>query len=88
MEGQRRARTGLVNERERETGTLGSPTGGTRQRGRQGQADRDPERAHRARRGGHRFGASDQVAHCAYGPLLWLADDCADGKGTTSRQLH
>jgi hypothetical protein len=46
MEAQRRVRVSLVDERNREAGTLGSPESGTRECGRQGPADRDRGRTH------------------------------------------
>jgi hypothetical protein len=71
---QRKARAGLVDERKREAGTLGSPAGGTRQCGRQWPAHRDGSCSHpvcrRAPRGRYRQREGNPVAHRVDGALL------------------
>jgi hypothetical protein len=84
IDGQRKARAGLVDERKREAGALGSLASGARHRGREGPANRDGGRTDQVRGrdlwyGGSRDG--NPVADRPYGAELRSACDRVDRSG-------
>jgi hypothetical protein len=85
IEGQRQTRAGLVDEREREAGTLLWPYGPSAPAWSLGagrsRLKRPDSLCRRTRRGSHRFGASDSLADRPHGALLQSTGEFADGGG-------